>query len=310
MAPGAAPGATAHRSDSPFMSVMHFRCALPILTLVAAPVSLEGQGQPVPSISRFVEVVRAATVRYQDQATAQSDGYRRMGPDVPSMGQHWISLARVARGPSDPRSPPILEYARIGGELRLIGVGYARMLPEGVTLEETTLPAPVSAWRIHLGDITEEGLVLTHADNPVVSEITVPRLAVLHAWVWQPNPEGLFATDNWSLPYIRLGLEAPADPRPTPATMALALASGAESYFHMVLRLRYQPRPSEALRTAGVLTRYARAIRETVSAGTSDSVQLAAQWKALDTELRAACPTCNRVAQPLLTFQPGGAPVP
>lgn len=290
------------------MHVIMSRWSIAPLVLLAGPAMAQSPMAPTGT-SAWVDQVRAATLRYQDQSAAAGDGYRRMGPDAPGMGQHWISLARVA-DISDPQRPPILEYATINGEVRLIGVGYARVLPQGTPLEATAFPAPLSAWRYHLGDISEDGLILTHADHPVVADITVPRLAILHAWVWQPNPNGLFATDNWTLPYLRLGLTAPKDPQPTPATLALALATGGEIYFHSVLRLRFQPRPSEALRTAGVLTRYASAIRATVNAGQPDTLLLADQWNALDLELRSACPTCNRAPHLLLSFPPDRGPLP
>lgn len=281
------------------------------LALAATPTSwLLAQGEPAPSIEAFVAQVRDATRRYQDQTVAFSDGYRRMGPDVPSMGQHWIALPRITAHRADLRQPPILEYASIGGQMRLIGVGYALRLPEGVELDEGAVPAPASAWRYHHGDISEEGLVLNHADSTPQPMLAVPRLAVLHAWVWQQNPAGVFATDNWSLPYIRLGLESPAEPRPSQITLALALAAGGEQYFHTLLRMRYQPRPSEALRTGGILSRFAQAIHATVTVPQPDTTHLAGQWQALDTELRAACPSCAREEGPLLGFHPATAPLP
>ena len=57
-----------------------------------------------------------------------------------------------------------------------------------------------------------------------------PRLAILHAWVWAPNPDGVFVTDNWTLPFVRLGLVLPnADDRN--ASRAASLVTDAE-YYH------------------------------------------------------------------------------
>lgn len=286
------------------------RVAAYILALaLATPAIGAAQGDPSPSIDAFVEQVRAATRRYQDQAVAFSDGYRRMGPDVPSMGQHWIALPRIKGALADPRLPPILEYADVNGQLKLIGVGYALMLPEGVDVDPKMVPAPASAWRYHHGEISEDGLVLNHADSVAQPIMAVPRLAVLHAWVWQANPAGVFATDNWSLPYVRLGLESPAQPRPGPATLALALAAGGEQYFHTLLRMRYQPRPSEALRTGGILARYAKVLHASVVIEKADTIAIVGQWQALDNELRAACPSC-RTDGPILGFQVGSASLP
>jgi hypothetical protein len=271
---------------------------------------LGAQGPLVPSVEAFVEQVRSATKRYHDQSVAFSDGYRRVGPDVPSMGQHWVALRRIKGELTDPRLPPILEYATIDGQPRLIGVGYALMLPEGVEFDPMIVPAPASAWRFVHGTLSEDGLILHHADSVTEPVLTMPRLAVLHAWVWQPNPAGVFASDNWSLPYVRMGLEPPTHPRPGPTTLALALAAGGEQYFHTLLRMRYQPRPSEALRTGGILARYARSLHASVVIEKADSAMIAGQWESLDHELRAACPSCSRAEGPILAFQAGGAALP
>jgi hypothetical protein len=279
------------------------------LTLLT-PAGLRAQGSAAASLDAFVEQVRVATRRYHDQSVAFSDGYRRMGPDVPSMGQHWIALPRITSERADPRQPPILEYARINGQLTLIGVGYALRLAEGVELDPMTVPAPASAWRYVHGTLSEDGLILNHADSVTEPIVAVPRLAVLHAWVWQPNPAGVFATDNWSLPYVRLGLQPPAQPRPGPTTLALALAAGGEQYFHTLLRMRYRPRPSEALRTGGILARYARSLHASVVVEKADSAMIADQWQALDNDLRAACPSCSREGGPILGFQTGSGALP
>jgi hypothetical protein len=275
------------------------------------PATLPGQGEPAPrSIDEWIEQVRSATKRYQDQSVAISDGYKRMGPDVPSMGQHWIALPRIGNRLPDPRQPPILEYASIDGKPRLIGVAYALLLPEGVELDAGVVPAPASAWRYYHGEISEDALVLNHADSAPQPIVAIPRLAVLHAWVWQHNPDGVFASDNWSLPYVRLGLRAPPEPRPTQTTLALALAAGGEQYFHTLLRMRYQPRPSEQLRTGGILARYAQSIRASVTVERRDTSDVLSQWQAMDVELRAACPSCARREGPVLGFTRVAAPLP
>ena len=34
---------------------------------------------------------------------------------------------------------------------------------------------------------------------------------MMHAWIWSPNPEGIFAADNWLIPLLRLDLTPPAE---------------------------------------------------------------------------------------------------
>jgi hypothetical protein len=291
------------------MSVFRTSAVL-IAAALFTPAPLHAQGAAAPAVEEWVAQVRKATQRYQDQSVAISDGYKRMGPDVPSMGQHWIALPRIGDLRPDPKQPPILEYARVDGKLKLIGVAYALVLPEGVELDERAVPAPASAWRYHHGRISEDGLVLNHADSTPQPILAIPRLAVLHAWIWQQNPAGVFASDNWALPYVRLGLEAPMEAHPSGTTLALALAAGGEQYFHTLLRMRYQPRPSELLRTGGILARYARDIHTSVAIEKRDTNHVAGQWQAMDAELRAACPTCARHDGPLLAIPMASAPVP
>jgi hypothetical protein len=55
-------------------------------------------------------------------------------------------------------------------------------------------------------------------------------VAVLHAWIYVANPAGLFASDNWALPFVRLGLEPPAR-FPEAAARALALAADGAMFY-------------------------------------------------------------------------------
>jgi hypothetical protein len=57
-----------------------------------------------------------------------------------------------------------------------------------------------------------------------------PRIAMLHAWLWATNPEGVFAVDNWGLAYVRLGLTVPAA-SPPGAAKSLSLLAGGVPFF-------------------------------------------------------------------------------
>jgi hypothetical protein len=78
---------------------------------------------------------------------------------------------------------------------------------------------------------------------------------MLHAWVWLPNPEGVFAADNWAIPFLRLGLEAPAQGGAS-AGKALALLSGADSYILRMVRTAVaSPVPNERAGLRSVIDR-------------------------------------------------------
>jgi hypothetical protein len=73
-----------------------------------------------------------------------------------------------------------------------------------------------------------------------VSRLVLGFLAMLHAWVWVPNPEGVFAADNWAIPFLRLGLEAPRQGGAS-AGKALALLSGGDAYVLRMVRTAASP---------------------------------------------------------------------
>jgi hypothetical protein len=85
---------------------------------------------------------------------------------------------------------------------------------------------------------------------------------VLHAWIWLDNPDGLLATDNWALPYARLGYAAPADVSPD-AARALALAAGdaGRAYLEALIRAVGQPDAAETEVLAAIVARHQTAAR-------------------------------------------------
>jgi hypothetical protein len=269
-----------------------------VLALMQAPVSLVAQSAPVEDeVSRFVLATREATARYQDQQAALRDGYRRIGPDFPSMGEHWINRAVIMRGEVDPLRPPILEYIVVAGKPVLAGVAYAKLVYAGEP--SSPIPAPGSAWHYHAGSVDEESFILGHAGGNDGSDSNQgPRIAVLHAWIWQENPAGLFATDNWALPWIRLGLVSPpASATSSPAALAATLAAGGEHYFVTLLRVRHRLAEAQSSAVAAILRRRADQLRRRIELATGQSQQvlqdeLTALWEETESELVNTCSVC------------------
>jgi hypothetical protein len=176
-------------------------------------------------IHAFVEQGRAATEKYLDRAAAIAEGYRLIGEDFPGMGEHWINIELVFDGKYDVAHPEFLTYVHLDGVPRLLGVAYALPLLEGE--EPPDEPAGRGAWHAHTQGVDNETLVPHHhkADHGSGG----PRLAMLHAWIWLDNPEGLFAADNWAIPFFRLGL-APPRAGGAQAGKALSLLSGGDGY--------------------------------------------------------------------------------
>lgn len=181
--------------------------------------------------AEFASVVRAATERYLDREAASADGYRLIGDDFPGMGEHWIQTDLVFDGVYDPTRPEMLTYVTIDGIPRLLGIAYALPLLEGEQPPDE--PAGRDAWHAHTGSLDDETLAPHHHSSAHADHGA--RLAMVHAWVWLENPEGMFAADNWSIPFLRLGLDPPREASAS-SGKALSLLTGGGEYVARVVR--------------------------------------------------------------------------
>ncbi len=217
------------------------RLALALALGLALPAGVSGSSRgPANSgrtdarseeVGAFVARVRAATEKYLDREAAVADGYRLIGEDFPGMSEHWIHIGLLFDCKYDPERPEFLSYVTVGGRPRLLGVAYGLPLLPGEAPPDT--PAGPDAWHEHSGTIDDETFLPHHHQSGHGGH--GPRLAMLHAWVWLPNPEGVFAADNWAIPFLRLGLAVPAQGGAS-AGKALALLSGADSYLLRMVR--------------------------------------------------------------------------
>lgn len=199
-----------------------------ILTLAPAPTSAQTTG--TDTITAFVQTVRNAAAKYRDRADAVRAGYRRIGPDFPGMGEHWIQPARLVSGRFRADSPPILTYVTIAGQVVLAGAAFALPLAAG----ETPPDFPSTAhWHDHSASVDEESLLIAPAArhwHDTAATGTKPHIAMLHVWFGLANPDGVFAQDNWALPFARLGVAPPSQSNPS-AARALSLLSGGATYY-------------------------------------------------------------------------------
>ncbi len=256
------------------------RPAVAVFVLVAAaPVPARAQ-----DTATFLATAREATARFRDRAVAAGEGYRAIGPDFPSMGEHWVNIALVAEGAFDPARPQILEYASFGGRPVLVGVAWA--LPVGNGRALPAFPPDGHAWHYHGGTVDDESFVASHGD-PGHHPPGRATLAILHAWLWADNPDGMFATDNWALPWHRLGLRPPAG-APVEAAKLLSLAAGGTRYFTLLAQAVARPDSLDpgpvgvALSQAGSeAVELAAAMRARGGATRADSEELAARWRVL-----------------------------
>ncbi len=121
-----------------------------------------------------LEEVRQASARYLDVDRAVADGYVDVGAFVPGMGWHYVNANRMDQR-FDPKRPEILVYADdpCGGKRRLVAVEYAIPLPLSKKAPSGFI-GKADGW---------------HKDEAL-------GLWTLHAWVWEYNPDGVFAPYN------------------------------------------------------------------------------------------------------------------
>ncbi len=269
------------------------------LAAVLALMALQADAQPaegpcaaqVASLSRdeFIACARAGTEKYLDRSAAVLDGYRRIGRDFPGMGEHWIRVSLVFDGRFDPARPEILTYVLIGGIPRLLGVAYAVPLLRGEKPPDG--PAGPEAWHDHSRTVEDETVLPHHHTHGSAGDGA--RLAMLHAWIWSSNPDGMFAADNWAIPFLRLGLTPAAETRPAVAR-ALALAAGGRTYFEMAIDVGAALSAAEKSRVTHALEEAEAEAEEVVRVlegpvlGDSAETQLAGIWTRLWTAIDAA----------------------
>ena len=206
------------------------------------------------------------------------------------MGRHWVHPGLLLQGQVDPARPQILSYATIGSQSVLVGVGYA--VPAGADIPAG--PAPRVAWHIHDGTIIEEAVQPDHdAHAAGQADARTGGVAVLHAWVHVANPAGLFASDNWALPFVRLGLEPPAGASEA-AARALSLVAGGATFYVEQLAATTALTAHGAVSVESIFTARADTVGRWLAArrpGPLDATELdwlAGVWSAAWTEARAA----------------------
>jgi hypothetical protein len=267
--------------------------ALVLLACAAAPAGAQHPARHAAhaaaaspdSVAAFVARAREGTGRYADRAVAIADGYRRVGQDFPAMGEHWAHPGLVFAGRVDPARPAILVYTPVAGAPRLVGVAYALPLAAGEAPPPS--PAPPDAWHTHAGGVDEESAALDHADAGPSATARL-GLAVLHVWVWLPNPAGLFAVDNWALPFARAGLALPDDVVAPAEARGLSLAGGGDRHVAFLLASRLRLGDDEMRAAERVLAARRRAVERLVAGLPPDTVPsaavraaLAAEWEGL-----------------------------
>jgi hypothetical protein len=154
------------------------------------------------SVARRAE---QSAARYTSRSNAIADGYRRIGGDFPGMGEHWVNPNRIQTSDHiDASRPSFLSYALLGGQPRLLGVGF--IVTSGADTADVNLPGWPHQWHEHSGLLGDESAGRSKRSLAA----SASRVFVLHIWTALPNPEGRYTPDNWTLPFARAGRVTPA----------------------------------------------------------------------------------------------------
>ncbi len=155
-----------------------------------------------PGSARQVYDIRLATEKYRDVEKARADGYFRASGYIPNLGYQFANPKFFSK--FELHRPPILLYNERDGKWDLTGVAYvvpfdknpknalpfkqAEYKKQGMTcryLDGTSLEAP-----------NLEACPKEHPTTNAALGLWHPDLWVMSAWVWYPNPNGLFSLFN------------------------------------------------------------------------------------------------------------------
>jgi hypothetical protein len=134
--------------------------------------------------------VRRATAKYHDVQVAIDAGYIPTevcvsGPGGAAMGYHYVNPSLAMDPAISLTEPEVLLYApNDEGGIRLVGVEYFFAIgAPGTPVPPNPPPAPLLFGRAF------DGPMLGHDPD-------MPPHYDLHVWVWQANPDGIFALFN------------------------------------------------------------------------------------------------------------------
>ena len=130
--------------------------------------------------------VRAATAKFHQLSAAERAGYGVFyvctdQPGQGAMGQHYVKGDLVGDGAINPLTPEALVYEPMpGGQLRLVGVEYVVFKAD---------------WDKNHSSPPQ---LFNHTFFTILAgnRYGLPDFYELHAWIWRPNPSGMF--ENWN----------------------------------------------------------------------------------------------------------------
>jgi hypothetical protein len=238
----------------------------------------------------FFAGAKEAAKRYEDRREAIADGFRRLGPDFPGMGEHWVQIGRIVSGKLTGDKPSVLCYVQLDSAPRLVGLAYT--LPLRADESPPAEPFGEEAWHDHSGEVTEESLLLNHPSSAAGTTSDV-RLSMVHVWIPLENPDGVLQQNNWKLPYLRAGLAPPDSPSLT-ASRGLSLGSHGADYYQELLYWGVGPDEDDRRAVDRILLRYSAQVDRWIERAIADEREVDAHalertwtsfWRDLEAEV-------------------------
>lgn len=179
-----------------------------------------------PKAKAQIDSVRQAMAQYADPRVAEDSGYEPVFGMIPLQGVHYVRPDLIKGGQFDLTKPPVLMYAPVKGEPRLVGVAYAYQHPRNEPPPEG-FDGRTDDWHSH----------------DELSRDPDKHIVMVHLWLMDA-PGGPFARYNPYLSYLAASLKRPTaaelnanTPRGERArrfAFALAIATHPPQLFDMI----------------------------------------------------------------------------
>ncbi len=170
---------------------------------VSGPARPSHMSMPGPAkttaLAADIAAARQATAKYvTNLAKAKADGYMIITKMMPSMGYHFLN-PKISG--FDVRKPPILVYEHVSGRWQLGALEWVfTAMPKTPPLPDATFGSFPAACHYADGTFIPDKTASTCPKQAPRSHAKFtfwhPDLFTLHAWVWYPNPNGLYASTN------------------------------------------------------------------------------------------------------------------
>lgn len=171
----------------------------------------------VETLVAELEEIREATERYRDIAVARADGYVQTTNVVPNMGAHFNHSGRIRDGRLVLSEPEILMYDRDeAGAWRLIGVSFVLPYQLAGDTHPSGFTGPLDNWHMHYAlctgtgapsraELDDEGFIRSGTSTAEGCRESGGTFVakygwMIHAWVHDDNPLGVFSMWNPSVP--------------------------------------------------------------------------------------------------------------